>query len=246
MGGSSSKVTQLTEIVQKTVSNVLISISSRGQAVYDGTQDVTIINNTGEVSNLTMEQVALINLEVIQDASVNAEMQQKMVNELMNQVKQKQSDFPQITKTKTDTEIRNIIHNEVEANFRLESLAALQMNLTQKQNLLISGNSGNVTQIMLSQKVDAIGKLVNTMSTNLATKLTSDTTSNSSTDQTKTFFGSDLLDSAFNGLNGLISSPIIILLVFVGLIFLAVFASLKYTSSSDATHYQEPYQAPIN
>lgn len=211
MGGSSSKSTQITEYLNSTTTNVLNTVSARASGTISNTQDITISGNTGNITGINMVQLSKIDLHVLQDATINADLQTSLINKISNTVKQHATDFPSITSNTSVSEIRNKITNVVSTNFSVESLATLQLEIDNTQKVDISDNAGNIDDINITQKANAIGSLINNLSSDIKSTLgvSNDTTNTS--DQSTTFFGADFVKSIGDAIGSIFSNPYIVI-----------------------------------
>jgi hypothetical protein len=191
MGGSSSKVKQLNHSITNVTTEIVARTSTVASGSIKSTQNLVF---SGTASNVEILQSSAVDLDILQKSDINADMQTEIVNSILNEVSKIKTDFPQIPKSKSDTEITNIIENNVSNTFSQESLAELRMGVEQDQNVMFT--SGSMSEnIKIAQTADAVGKLINSMSGNIIVDLAAGTElENQAKEETK-FFVSDAIDS---------------------------------------------------
>lgn len=231
MGSQQSRSGQLNDILDKTATEIAVSVSSKGSGSYYGEQTVTIRGNTGDVNGVDISQVGSIDLSLLQNATVNAELQAQLTTGLTNAITQSRSTFPQINASSTSSDIRNIVQNEVRAKFGVEALATLQMDIKQKQDVDISYNQGNSNNIKVMQTAKGVGTLVNSLGSSIVQKITTGTEVSNTSDQKNTSWLDDIL-------------AIIIPLIIIAICGAGVFMLYKLTRNDSMPVQQEltPYQ----
>lgn len=225
MGGSSSKTTQLNESITNIANEAIISASSSASGIMSNTQ---IVDLSGTNTRMSVLQDASIDISLLQDATVNSSMQAEIINKIIAEVSSQKSDFPQITSSKTDTEITNIVENNVSSSLSMSSDSKLVLEIGLLQKVISRTGSVN-TDIDVTQLGSAVGKVVNNMSGSIITDLVAGTELEGKSSEVTTFFGADLVDSVGNAASNVIDSVadmfgldastvlMIIVLAFIGL-----------------------------
>jgi hypothetical protein len=229
MGNQSSKSTQLNDILNKVATEITVSVASRGSGSYIGDQNVTISGNAGDINGVKIEQVGSIDLSIAQNADVNADLQERLTTGLSNAIEQARSDFPQINASSTTSEIKNIVRNEVKAKFGVESLASLQLDIKQNQNIDIDENGGDVKNVEITQTAKGVGRLVNSLSSSITKQILTDTSADNDSNQRVDFWGAELMASfgtmignIFGGIFGPMTPLLIVAICAGGLLMLYV------------------------
>lgn len=202
MGGSSSKVSQLNKSITDVTTEVVTKTSSSGSGSINAEQNLTF---SGKVSNTKILQDAKLKLSILQDSTMNAKMQSEITNKIMAEVSKQKTDFPQITSSKSDTEITNIIENNVSSSFSQESIANISLEIKLKQNINFD-KTALVDGVDIQQLGSAVGELINTMSGQIVSDLVSGTDLETKSTETTAFFGATLIDSLGGAVGGVITS----------------------------------------
>lgn len=230
---SSTRVSQLTEVLNQVTSDVLVKSSAGASQIVNLDQSFIVTGNTNSViKGVTMNQAASVNVSVLQDSKINSQMQADLVNKIISSLEQESSSgFPELTSASSNTEIISKVKNIVSSNLSVQSLATLQTQITAAQSTIITGNTGTtVDTIKLIQKADAVGKLINSMSGSIASAVTSDTSSDTSVKQKNTNFLVGIVDSIGNTISNVTSfSPMTLVVILIAIIVAAM--TYSYTVS---------------
>lgn len=242
MGPKNSKFTQLTNIINETTVNMLIQQSSKGSSTQSNTINISIRNNSGPVqfNRNTIAQLSQIDLSILQNAQVNADLQSQLVAKITAEIKEKKTDFPEINSSSDDTTISTTVRNAVAVNFKQESIASIMGLLANNVAIDISDNLKEVTANgnVIDQKTIAILKLVNTMSSDIATKLLGSTDASTEKSTTTTFFGADLVDSIGNAFSNIFQSQMLWILLIICVLSGVGYAAFKIFFSMDGEQQQ--------
>lgn len=194
MGGSESKVKQLNEAITTVSSEVIAKASATVSSSVIQKQKLTAVGKGSVVRNVQMLQDAKISLSIMQDASVNASMQADMVSEILAEVSKAKTDFPQISNSKSDTEITNIIRNNVSNTMNIDAIMDISQTINQSQEVAaVSG--GLVETVKMAQTADLVAEAVNTMSGDIISDIGISNKATGKSTETTTFFGADLVNS---------------------------------------------------
>ena len=77
---------------------------------------------SGTTKGANILQDAKISLSIMQKTDVNMSMQTDIINNILAEVSKSKSDFPQISASKSDTEITNIVKNNVSSSLSMFSI----------------------------------------------------------------------------------------------------------------------------
>jgi hypothetical protein len=142
---------------------------------------------------------------MMQDARVNANIQADLVTKLLSEVTKAKTDFPQITATKTNTEIVNTIRNNVSNTMNIESIQALALSINNSAEVnAVSG--GLVDTVKVAQSASAIGKAINNMSGQILSELGVTNDSAGRSEDKTTSFIADIVGSVSNGVSNIVNS----------------------------------------
>jgi hypothetical protein len=217
-----SSVTQLNSVLNQAISSELVQASSSGSGVISAEQSVIIAGNTGgSIRGLNLSQVAQVNISVLQHTDVNSQMQTDVTNKILSTLEQQSSSgFPELTSASTNVDIRTQVKNLVAHDLSSSALATLQAAITAKQSILIASNTGtDISDVKLVQKTDAIGTLINNLSSQVITSTINKTDSSTDIKQRSVNFLVGLTDSIGNTLNNLFKlSPETIILLIIAVI----------------------------
>ena len=200
MGGSESKVAQLNESITNVTSSVVAKASSTASGSITQSQSVSAVGKDSVVRNVELLQEAKISLSIMQDASMNAAMQAEITNEIMAKIDKAKSDFPQISESKSDSDIKNIIRTNVSNTFSIDAIQSISLSIDQSQEVnAVSG--GLVDTVKFAQAADAIGEAINSMSGDITSDLGLGNKSTADTSEKTTFFGADLVNAIGDSIN---------------------------------------------
>jgi hypothetical protein len=178
MGGSESKVQQLTEIINKTALEATMSVGSKMSNVGVQLQNFIIEDVEGiSVRDIQMAQKLSIDASTLTNGNVNANLQSSLLTNIMNEVNKVKNGFPEITASKSDTDIKNIIKNEISAKFSVQAMSEMSNSLQQTQTFKIARSKGvDVSKVRMTQEAKGVYKQINTLATDIASKLTGEAT----------------------------------------------------------------------
>jgi hypothetical protein len=155
------------------------------------------------VSDATIEQIASINLSILQDSKVNSQMRQDMTSKIEAATDKAKTSFPSMP-TKNNSDIKNIIEKNINESFSQDAIADMKLSIDNQINISASGS--NIQGLSLIQKADAIGKIVNGMSADIVQEIMSDNAMESIARDKETFYLADMIDSAGGAASGVIDS----------------------------------------
>ena len=108
MGPSHSTMKQLSEVITNISMDVMVSQSTTADSDLVQSQIINLSGNTIN-TNLSAKQTSTISLEAISDIRINAKIQAAILNKLVSEITKKDTNFPEITKKKTEMEISSIV-----------------------------------------------------------------------------------------------------------------------------------------
>jgi hypothetical protein len=242
-GSSSSKVTVLNESIAKVANSVVVEMASTAHGITEQ-KDFIKIGGGARVTGTKFIQDASIDITSIQDATVNADMQTEIINKILAEVAKSKSDFPTLGNSKSDTDITNIVKNEVSTTFDLSPTSDLSLMIKQEREIEIAGDrygDAIVDGADFSQLASSIGEAVNTMSSNIVTKLFAGTDIIAKSDEKTTNFLSDIVDSVGGAVGNVIKSigdifglsPMTVIVMGLVMIVLAFFGYMASGAGDD-------------
>ncbi len=171
MGTSSSKVDQLNKSITNVTTEVVATASASAAGSVISTQNLVF---AGTGSNIDILQDSKIRLDVLQNSDVNAGIQAEILSKIIAEVNKTKSGLPEISSSKSDTEIRNIIENNIASTFNQESLAQLSLSIEMSQEIAFLKGSA-YDQVRIAQTAEGVGKLINDMSGSITSQLVANT-----------------------------------------------------------------------
>ena len=171
MGGSDSKIVQLNESITTVTTDVIVKSNTEASGGIVNKQNL-VFGGTGK--NFNILQDSKIKLDVLQKSDVNASMQDEIFNKIMAEIEKEKSGLPEITATKSDTEVKNIVRNNINSSFSQESLAKLELSIELDQNITFLKGSA-YEDMKITQSAKGVGKLINDMSGSIVKELASGT-----------------------------------------------------------------------
>lgn len=202
MGGSESKTTQLNKAITNVTTDVVAESSTSASGSITANQNL-VFAGTGK--NFNILQDAKISLDVLQKSDVNASMKADILTKIMAEVDKEKSGLPEITSNKSDTEITNIVKNNINSSFSQKSLANLALSIKLDQS--ISFLKGSAYEDMkVSQTAEGVGKLINDMSGSIIQQMTAGTDLSSKTKEVTKNPISDIVTSVTDGISKVVKS----------------------------------------
>jgi hypothetical protein len=202
MGGSSSKK-QLYKSITNVTTSVVVKFSSSNRDSIKAPQSHIIRCSYPYINILKNSKISL---DLMQITDVNASMQTAIVNNILSEVSKNKTNAPQIAADNSDTEITNIVENNVSSSFSIESLSRLSTSIELDQSItFLKGSKYN--DFKVTQTAEAVGKLINDMSTRIVNQLATSTipvTKN----VVSPLFVADLIDSVGDASSDVIDSTI--------------------------------------
>lgn len=196
MGGSESKTTQLNKAITNVTTEVVAKSSSAASGSIIATQDL-VFAGTGE--NIDILQNAKISLDVLQKSDVNAAMQADILTKIMAEINKEKSGLPEITKSKSNSEITNIVENNISSSFSQESLAELSLSIELDQSIAFLKGSA-YENVKVAQTAEGVGKLINDMSGAIISEMTAGTDLESKTTEVTKNPIADVVTSVTDGI----------------------------------------------
>jgi hypothetical protein len=230
MGGSNSKTSQLNESITDIAMSVASKSSTNTSAVVKQSMNFSW---SGTVRDVDIVQDGKVDLRVMANSDVNAEMQSEIMNKIVAKLDEVKTDFPQITESNTDTEIRNIVQNNVSNTFSVESLDTMSAMVDQEMNIF-QGKDGVAEGIRITQSGEVLAEMVRSMSTDIVSTLVAGTDLESTVKKETKFFVSDFADSLFDGIGGLgaLSGSTKLMIVVLG--FFMLVAAIYYATGTSS------------
>ena len=206
MGGSSSKVSQLNEIINKVSTDVTMEMASSASGSIAQSQSNVYDFAGTDVGNISALQKAKVSLESIQNATVNAQLQAKLMAGIKAEIDKIKSGLPEITSSKSDTDITNIINNNVSASFGLSAVQSLSCDVSQEMANMVRARGGSIADIKFAQDADCIGKQINSLSSNIANQLVAGTELETSVSEETKNPIAEIADTVGKNITGLIDT----------------------------------------
>ena len=204
LGPDKTKMKVFSEAVTSISTSVMASASTTASVEIKNVQNNDFTGNS-HTEDSTFSQVASVNMSILQDASVNAEMQATIADKLASEIKSKKSDFPSFSETKTDTEVKSIIKRNVEASLSVSSVIELKHSIEQLQNNRVS-RYASVSGVVAEQKATIISKVINKMSASIAQDLGMEGDIKAKHDEETFSFISDIIGTFSDGIEGVIDT----------------------------------------
>lgn len=205
MGGGSSKAKILQESINNISSEVVASASGTASGAVIQEAKITAVGKDSVVRNVSILQEAKINLSIMQDSSVNASMQADMVTKIMAEIEKAKTDFPQVSKNKSKTDIHNVIKNNVSNKMSTSSIMSISLDINQSAEVAaVSG--GLVETVKIAQAADAVGEAINTMSGDILSDIGITSELEGKAKETTTFFGADLVNAVGDAVNNIVGT----------------------------------------
>jgi hypothetical protein len=236
MGGSQSKTTAdiFTSAAASVMQETMMSCSGNGSLQ----QRIIVSGDYNVVEGVHQTATMKLSVQCAQKAKNIADLQQSVSNAIA-QSSQSQSVSVLGALGKSSSETNTAIHNDVKTAITQKSIAKLVGDVNATQELIVSGNhniveniSQNLTaQLLLknSQKILNKMKSVQKLDTELKQKSLA----------TQTNFISDIIDSIFKGINGMM---IIYAILIIGVAYMLGPAIIGAIFGSDTEQQPQPYQ----
>ncbi len=115
MGGSESKSVQITRIINETTTNVMNELSNSAESAIKQSNEINITGLRGtNVSNLTQQNEASIDISIVAKSATTGELQSKLAAALSLELEKKASTIGySASESLTDTDIQNIINTNI-------------------------------------------------------------------------------------------------------------------------------------
>jgi hypothetical protein len=200
MGNQPSLHTQLTRVFNR-VSNAQIAKASTSAAgAINNTQDLAF---SGTNRNIRVEQSATIDISVLANQSVNSKLQSDVATSIIAELTKKDTDFPQIARGMSRSDLQSIVENNVSTSLDARSIATLTLSSGQLQRIRFDGDNRD---IQVSQTAESMGQLVNNMNSKMASELISRSDVQATTSATTTNFAADVIGAVGAAVGNVIKS----------------------------------------
>jgi hypothetical protein len=211
-GGSSSSVTNVidTSVAVKTLTNAIMSC--RGNSNI--TQMLNISGDNNTISGVRQLNAFKLSSTCNQEIKDNKQIQQDIANQLTAAAEAKGSGILSAlggSKSDVNTKIFSDISTMLESN----TVNNIVNNVNQLQGINISGNNNIVKDFTQQMTSELVFSSVQTAINNLDAVQRLNTASNSQSTAVTTNPISDVIDSVFNGLSGLLKYWVILVIVVV-------------------------------
>lgn len=204
MGGSESKVSQLNESLNEISTDIIMKLGSSTSGSIKQSQKITAANGS-KISNVNLLQEAKVSLKTISNSSINSQLQSNLINSLTAEANRTTSGMPEITKNKSQTDIKNIVTNRVRTSFSIENLNSLSASIDQEQELT-AVSSSVIELIKMSQNANVIGELTANMTSGIVSDITTNTSLSTKTTEIQQNPISSIIDSAGSALSGVLNT----------------------------------------
>lgn len=245
--GSTQSVSVLNQDISNASMSVMTDVSSSASANVSNV--MTLDFSGGTFKDNTVSQTSKIDITSVVNASVDGSLQDKITAKVQDAINQHTSDFPQLTATKSATDIKNIVQQNVNTTFSTSSLNSVMANIHQNMAITVSGDA-DVEGNTIDQSTQAALKLSNTLASNISTDLGISSDNSTTVKQDNTFWGSDLINSIGNLFGDLLSGPIIVIILIVlilvgGIWFIKMLMSNDTVAGPTVIHVPSLPPAPV-
>ncbi len=149
------------------------SVSASGNIVQS--QTLSASGKGSSIYGVNMSQIANIDVKVLSKSDVNAKMQTEIVNDLVNEITNKNAGLPlPLSEQDNSTDIKNIVESNVSASMGTDIMTSLALSIKQSQKASAK-KGGNIYGSNLTQKADIIGEAVSLMASSITNELIQDT-----------------------------------------------------------------------
>ncbi len=253
MGGSSSKSSIVNETINNTVTEVLTENISRQSSEIIQNAEIIIGNVSGsKISGVSISQMAKIDMSMMLDEETNLDVQNKMIAALEAKAVQSQTTFPSLTATKSESEVKNLITNNVRNTFSKKNVTE-QLSIS-RQNAKIKigdvSDGAEISNITINQEAETVAKMVGKMSNSITSSLITESTSKADVTQEQKNPVSEVVDSVGNIITGIFDSGSMIIIAIVVIAGLGGIAVLYFLfgagASSSSPGAQMMNRLPMN
>jgi hypothetical protein len=170
LGGSLFGGDSKQEALNKSINEIIMDVSVKHSTNSSG----SIVARqayyaSGKNSNVTMEQMASIDLKTLSKASVNSAMQAEMVAKIMSQVEATKSGVPNLGGN-SSSNTQNIIENKVKGAFSVEKMDKMSASIQLDQSYVSLPDSVS-EQIKMSQTSKIMAELASDLSADISSSL---------------------------------------------------------------------------
>lgn len=209
-GGSKSSVTNLidTSVAVQTLTNAIMNCKGN-------TNVSQILNISGSGNVLTgIKQLNAFKLSSTCDQQIkdNKDLQQQLTNDIVASAEAKGSGITSALGA-SNAQIFNRVHSDISTMLESNTVNNIVNNVNQLQGIDISGNNNIIKDFTQQMTSELVYSSVQSAINNLSSIQTLETATKSSATAITTNPISDLIDSIFNGLQGLLKYWIILVIV---------------------------------
>lgn len=185
---SSSRVSVLNDLIQKTTNDVMVSVSTNVATVSTTDQSIEISGNTSLFSFMKADQSSEINIKIFQDANVNMELVSKLTSELSNKLLQAQAQQPSLfssplSSSSTATDITNKVQQIVEMRVGIKSNVTIFNNIDTTQTVNFVNNFNLGSALVATQRLKIVQDVSNKLAADIVTAVTGETVSETDIEQ---------------------------------------------------------------
>jgi len=202
MGGSESKTKILNEAITDVTMKSVVKHTTSAAGSIDAVQKNVF---RGDSRNINILQTANIDISVISDTAVNESMQTDILTKIMAEIEKEKSGLPEITSSKSDSEIRNIVRNNISSTFEKDKMDSLLLNIELDQEIIFLEGS-KYSHMGLTQEAAAVGELTSTMSAKIVNELVAGTDLEGKSKEVTKNAISDIVTSVTDGISKVVNS----------------------------------------
>lgn len=203
MGASESK--SIVNVLNETITNITSETVMKHTAESAGSIDQELnLTFSGTGSGIDISQSSTINLSLMKDAAINSTMQSEMINKISDKLNTMKRTIPVLavsSSTKNDTQVKNIVENNVTSTFNHDDINQMNLGIFQTANIEFTEGS-NYTDVMVDQMSAAVGEMIINMSSTIITELAAGTEFESQLAETTEAIGG--LKDTIGGIGGLL------------------------------------------
>jgi hypothetical protein len=194
-------------------------------------QSLTIDATSGSnINGVTLTQQAQISTQAMQSAQTVSSMQTDLINQLQQSAVMSS---PAVLSAFSDSQdnVNAYISNEVQNKLTSSVLQQCALNINQDQSVTIIATSSTVSNVDVSQVIDAYSSCVSSALTSNDFLSTISNAGDQTSNNVSTNPISDILNSIFSGINSIISpTHLMMLIAFIVLIAVVLIAYKFHTS----------------
>jgi len=208
-GGSSSRITNIvdTSIASKILTNSIMSCKGNSNV----SQILNISGSGNVISGIKQVNAFKLSSTCNQDIKDNKQLQQDLANQLSSAAEAKGSGITSAIGA-SSTDVFNKIKTDISSMLESNTITSIVNNVNQLQGIDISGNNNIVKDFTQQMTSDLVFSSVQSALNNLSSIQSANNALQNTATAITTNPISDLIDSVFNGLQGLMKYWVILIL----------------------------------